>query len=96
MVVATIDSAVKMDSDSLKAFGVTLFDEADKYVTTEPRLSFLKSVTSEYQYAFTGTLQLNFIEPKTLKIYYGKVTEFVKLNYVPEIFRVHTDFRDVD
>ena len=91
--VATIQSAVKMSPKELSSFGLAVFDECDKAVTTDDRTNLLWNLRPTYMYGFTGTVSLNHMDPKVLRMWFGPVTKMTSHNFTPTCYRVHTPFR---
>jgi hypothetical protein len=48
--------------------------------------------SAEYQYALTGTIQINDVDDDVFRLYYGYKTELKIIHMKPSYLRVHSQF----
>ncbi len=87
--VCSIDSREKVDD---RSFGLILLDEADTYLGSDERRSWVGNLSTEYLYALTGTIKVNHVEDKVFSIYYGKTTRLEIIHETPIYRQVYSDF----
>ena len=87
--VATIDSVVKLNT---KEYDCILVDEFDKIIHSEKRQEFIKKLTPKYLYWFTWTIKLNHIDNRLINILFWEKIDFIKKNFIPTIYNVHTTY----
>ena len=89
IIVATLDSMFKVDTSDIWCI---LIDEADKSLSSEKRLEFIDNLSPKYLYWFTWTMKINNVHDKIFNIYFGNKTEFIKKHFIPNVFRIRTEF----
>lgn len=88
--VCSIDSRDKIDP---KDFGLILLDECDTYMGADERREWVGSLSPEYMYWLTGTIEVNHMNPDIFSIYYGNKTTLSLLHHTPDYIQVHTGFQ---
>lgn len=73
-------------------YGLILLDEADTYLGSDERRTWVGSLSTEYLYALTGTIKVNHVEDKVFPIYYGKATTLKLIHETPIYRQVYSDF----
>ncbi len=92
--IANIDSLVKQDTSFFQMFDLCILDEADTYIGSDTRRELIwEKITCKHIYALTGTIKVNHIPERVMKIYFWYKTELLEKYFSPDIFRVLTDFR---
>lgn len=84
-----IQSLKKVDK---KAYGLVLYDEADKFLSSENYRKELCSLQSYYSYAVTGTVKLNGYPDNMFPMFYGKKEELILKYMKPEYIQLSTWF----
>lgn len=87
--VCSIDSRDKIRPED---YGLILLDEADTYLWSDERRTWVGNLSPEYMYALTGTIKVNHVDDSVFKLYYGKITELKLLNHTPNYVQVLSDF----
>lgn len=87
--VCSIDSRDKVNPED---YWLILLDEADTYLGSDDRRAWIGSLSPEYMYALTWTIQVNDVEQKVFDIHYGKVTRLAMLNHTPNYTQVLSSF----
>lgn len=90
----TIINIHSMDKVDLKWYGLVLYDEADKYLSSANYREYLCKVESKYAYAVTGTIWLNGFPDKLFAIFYGKKEELILKMMTPSYIRVPSKFNE--
>lgn len=88
--VCSIDSRDKIDP---KDFGLILLDECDTYMGSDERREWVGSLSPEYMYWLTGTIEVNHMNSDIFSIYYGNKTVLSLLHHTPDYIQVHTNFK---
>lgn len=88
--VCSIDSRDKIDP---KDFGLILLDECDTYMGSDERREWVGSLSPEYMYWLTGTIEVNHMNSDIFSIYYGNKTTLSLLHHTPDYIQVHTGFK---
>ena len=84
-----IQSLSKADK---KAYGLVLYDESDKFLSSAKYREQLCSISSYYSYAVTGTTQLNGYPDNMFAMFYGKKESLILKKMTPAYIRVPTKF----
>jgi superfamily II DNA or RNA helicase len=84
-----VQSLKKVDK---KAYGLVLYDEADKFLSSTNYRKELCSLQSYYSYAVTGTVKLNGYPDNMFPMFYGKKEELILKNMIPTYISVPTQF----
>jgi len=87
--VCSIDSRDKIKSSD---YGLILLDEADTYLGSDERRTWVGNLSLEYLYALTGTIKVNHVEDKVFPIYYGKTTRLELIHETPIYRQVYSEF----
>lgn len=66
----TVCSIESRDKLNMQDYGCILLDECDTYLASDERRKWLLSLSPEYMYALTGTVQVNDMEDSVFKLYY--------------------------
>jgi len=88
--VCSIDSRDKVNP---KDFGLILLDECDTYMGSDERREWVGSLSPEYMYWLTGTIEVNHMNPDIFSIYYGNKITLSLLHHTPDYIQVHTNFQ---
>jgi hypothetical protein len=92
IVIANVDSVIKLDREYLETFDCTLLDEVDIPLSSDNRLGFVWDISSNYLYWFTGTNKLNHIDPTVFSIYLWPKQELILKSFTPVINKILTNF----
>lgn len=88
----TVCSIESRDKINTKDYGLILLDEADTYLWSDERRTWVGSLSPEYLYALTGTVKVNHVEDKVFQLYYGKTTRLELIHETPTYRQVYSDF----
>ena len=88
----TVCSIESRDKLNMKDYGCILLDEADTYLWSDERRKWLLSLSPEYLYALTGTVQVNDMDESVFKLYYGVKTELILKHLTPTYHKVRSSF----
>lgn len=82
-----------LDKADLDSYGLIIYDEADKYLSSENYRASLCSANSYYQYAVTWTTKVNHYPDNVIDIFYGKKYSLIKKMMTPNYIQVNTPFK---
>ena len=82
-----------LDKADLDSYGLILYDEADKYLSSENYRASLCRANSYYSYGVTGTLKVNHYPLNIIDIFYGKKYSLIKKMMTPQYIQVNTPFK---
>lgn len=88
----TVCSIESRDKLNMQDYWCILLDECDTYLASDERRKWLLSLSPEYMYALTGTVQVNDMEDSVFKLYYWFKTELIIKHMIPDYMKVRTDF----
>ena len=82
-----------LDKADLNSYGLILYDEADKYLSSENYRSSLCRAESYFSYAVTGTTKVNHYPDNVIDIFYGRKYSLIKKMMTPSYVQINTPFK---
>lgn len=82
-----------LDKADLNSYWLILYDEADKYLSSDNYRALLCKVSSYYQYAVTGTTKVNHYPDNVIDIFYGRKYSLIKKMMTPSYVQINTPFK---
>ena len=82
-----------LDKADLNSYWLILYDEADKYLSSENYRSSLCRAESYFSYAVTGTTKVNHYPDNVIDIFYGRKYSLIKKMMTPSYVQINTPFK---
>lgn len=82
-----------LDKADLNSYWLILYDEADKYLSSENYRSSLCRAESYFSYAVTGTTKVNHYPDNVIDIFYGRKYSLIKKMMTPNYIQINTPFK---
>jgi len=82
-----------LDKADLSSYGLIIYDEADKYLSSDNYRALLCKVSSYYQYAVTWTTKVNHYPDNVIDIFYGRKYSLIKKMMTPNYIQINTPFK---